>query len=52
LKGQLKGTWSAALVMRWQESKIAALDLASNYDELGKFTRSKLSDDFKVYGLT
>ena len=37
--------------MRLAESKIAALDLASNYDELGKFTRSKLADDFKAYGL-
>ena len=33
------------------ESKIAALDLASNYDELGKFTRGKLTDDFKSFGL-
>jgi membrane protease subunit (stomatin/prohibitin family) len=33
------------------ESKIAALDLASNYDELGKFTRTKLADDFKGFGL-
>src|SRR4029078_5406859 len=30
--------------------KIAALDLASNYDELSKFIRSKLTDDFKTYG--
>jgi membrane protease subunit (stomatin/prohibitin family) len=33
------------------ESKIAALDLASNYDELSKFTRGKLADDFQVFGL-
>jgi membrane protease subunit (stomatin/prohibitin family) len=26
------------------------LDLASNYDELSKFIRSKLTDDFKTYG--
>jgi membrane protease subunit (stomatin/prohibitin family) len=33
------------------ESKIAALDLASNYDELGRFSRTKLSDEFKSFGL-
>jgi membrane protease subunit (stomatin/prohibitin family) len=33
------------------ESKIAALDLASNYDEVSKFLRSKLGDQFKNYGL-
>ena len=33
------------------ESKIAALDLASNYDELGKFIRVKLNEEFKTFGL-
>jgi membrane protease subunit (stomatin/prohibitin family) len=33
------------------ESKIAALDLASNYDELSQFTRSKLNEEFKTFGL-
>jgi membrane protease subunit (stomatin/prohibitin family) len=33
------------------ESKIAALDLASNYDELGKFASERLHDDFEAYGL-
>ena len=33
------------------ESKIAALDLASNYDELAKFTRTKLNEEFKTFGL-
>jgi membrane protease subunit (stomatin/prohibitin family) len=33
------------------ESKIAALDLASNYDELAKFTRVKLNEEFKTFGL-
>jgi membrane protease subunit (stomatin/prohibitin family) len=33
------------------ESKIAALDLASNYDELAKFTREKLNEEFKTLGL-
>jgi membrane protease subunit (stomatin/prohibitin family) len=33
------------------ESKIAALDLASNYEELSKFIRSKINDEFKSFGL-
>lgn len=33
------------------ESKIAALDLASNYDELGKFMEEKISGEFGEYGL-
>jgi len=33
------------------ESKIAALDLASNYDELSRFSRTKLQDEFKSFGL-
>ena len=33
------------------ESKIAALDLASKYDELGSLASGKLSEDFGSYGL-
>jgi len=33
------------------ESKLAALDLASNYDELGRFVTQKMQDDFLQYGL-
>jgi membrane protease subunit (stomatin/prohibitin family) len=33
------------------ESKIPALDLAANYDELGKFITEKIADDFDSYGL-
>src|SRR5688572_14305171 len=33
------------------ESKIPLLDLASNYDELGKFITAKIKDDFAAYGL-
>src|SRR6185295_19220034 len=33
------------------ESKIPALDLASNYDELGKFITAKIKDDFAAFGL-
>jgi membrane protease subunit (stomatin/prohibitin family) len=31
--------------------KIAALDLASNYDELGQISRTKLNEEFKSFGL-
>lgn len=33
------------------ESKIPALDLAANYDELGKFVSQRIHDDFKEFGL-
>ena len=33
------------------ESKIPALDLAANYDELGKFATDKMHPDFEAYGL-
>lgn len=33
------------------ESKIAALDLAANYDELGKFLRDRIQPEFDGYGL-
>jgi membrane protease subunit (stomatin/prohibitin family) len=51
IEGQLKRTLVSGFSDALAESKIAALDLASNYDELGKFTRGKLADDFKVFGL-
>src|SRR2546426_10594683 len=51
IEGQLKRTLVSGFSDALAESKIAALDLASNYDELSKFIRSKLTDDFKVYGL-
>lgn len=51
IEGQLKRTLVSGFSDGLAESKIAALDLASNYDELGKFTRSKLTDDFKSFGL-
>src|SRR5215203_2065055 len=47
LKRMLVGGFSDAL----GESKIAALDLASNYDELSQFTRVKLNEEFKPLGL-
>lgn len=51
IQGQLKRTLVSGFSDALGESKIAALDLASNYDELGKFMRTKLSDEFKSYGL-
>jgi len=51
IEGQLKRTLVSGFSDALAESKIAALDLASNYDELGKFTRTKLADDFKGFGL-
>lgn len=33
------------------ESKIPILDLAANYDELGRFVTAKIKDDFAAFGL-
>src|SRR5215218_9722057 len=51
LEGQLKRTLVGGFSDALGESKIAALDLASNYDELAKFTRAKLNEEFKTFGL-
>src|SRR6266498_4835390 len=51
IEGQLKRTLVSGFSDALGEAKIAALDLASNYDELGKFTRTKLNDEFKSFGL-
>src|SRR2546423_8251313 len=51
IEGQLKRTLVSSFTDALGESKIAALDLASNYDELGQFARTKLSEEFKSYGL-
>jgi membrane protease subunit (stomatin/prohibitin family) len=51
IEGQLKRTLVSGFSDALGESKIAALDLASNYDELGKFIRTKLTDEFKTFGL-
>src|ERR1700682_4673307 len=51
IEGQLKRTLVSGFSDGLAESKIAALDLASNYDELGKFTRSKLAEEFNSFGL-
>jgi membrane protease subunit (stomatin/prohibitin family) len=51
IEGQLKRTLVSGFSDALAESKIAALDLASNYDELSKFTRTKLNEDFNAFGL-
>lgn len=51
IEGQLKRTLISGFSDALGESKIAALDLASNYDELSRFTRTKLNDEFKSFGL-
>jgi membrane protease subunit (stomatin/prohibitin family) len=51
IEGQLKRSLVSGFSDALAESKIAALDLASNYDELSKFTREKLSVEFKTFGL-
>jgi membrane protease subunit (stomatin/prohibitin family) len=51
IEGQLKRTLVSGFSDALGESKIAALDLASNYDELGKFIRVKLNEEFKTFGL-
>jgi membrane protease subunit (stomatin/prohibitin family) len=51
IEGQLKRTLVSGFTDALGESKIAALDLASNYDELGTFGRKKLNEEFKSFGL-
>jgi membrane protease subunit (stomatin/prohibitin family) len=51
IEGQLKRTLVSGFSDALAESKIAALDLASNYDELSKLTREKLNEEFKGFGL-
>jgi membrane protease subunit (stomatin/prohibitin family) len=51
IEGQLKRTLVSGFSDALAESKIAALDLASNYDELSALTRQKLNEDFQSFGL-
>ena len=51
IEGQLKRTLVSGFTDALGESKIPALDLASNYDELGRFSRTKLNEEFKAFGL-
>jgi len=51
IEGQLKRTIVSSFTDALGESKIAALDLASNYDELSKLARARLAEEFKSFGL-
>jgi membrane protease subunit (stomatin/prohibitin family) len=51
IEGQLKRSLVSGFSDALAESKIAALDLASNYDELGQIARTKLDPEFKSFGL-
>ncbi len=51
IEGQLKRTIVSNFTDTLGESKIAALDLASNYDELSKLARTRLAEEFKSFGL-
>jgi membrane protease subunit (stomatin/prohibitin family) len=50
IEGQLRRTLVSGFSDALGESKIAALDLASNYDELSVFAKQKLQDEFKTLG--
>ena len=49
--GQLRSTILSRLSDAIAEAKIAALDMASKYDELGKVALEKLAPEFGSYGL-
>jgi membrane protease subunit (stomatin/prohibitin family) len=51
IEGQLRRTLVSGFSDAVAEAKIAVLDLASHYDELGRTMRTKLDDEFKSFGL-
>jgi membrane protease subunit (stomatin/prohibitin family) len=51
IEGQLRRTLVSGFSDALAESKIPALDLASNYDELGRLSRNKLNEEFSSFGL-
>jgi len=51
ITGQLKRAIVSTFADAIAESKIAALDLAAYYDELGQQTRTKMIQQFEAYGL-
>ena len=51
IEGQLRRTLVSGFSDALGQSKIAALDLASNYDELSQISRTKLNEEFKSFGL-
>ncbi len=51
IEGQLRRTLVSSFSDAVAESKIAALDLAAHYDELGQGMKTKIAEDFKAFGL-
>jgi len=51
ITGQLRNLIVARFSDILGESKIPALDLAANYDELGKFITTRIQPEFSSYGL-
>jgi membrane protease subunit (stomatin/prohibitin family) len=51
IEGQLKRSLVSGFTDALGESKIAALDLAANYDELSKIAKDKMQAEFKTFGL-
>lgn len=51
IEGQLKRAIVSGFSDALGESKIPALDLAASYDELSTQARSKMTEDFKTYGI-
>jgi membrane protease subunit (stomatin/prohibitin family) len=51
IEGQLRRMLVSGFSDTLAQSKIAALDLASNYDELGQLGRSKMNEEFAAFGL-
>jgi membrane protease subunit (stomatin/prohibitin family) len=51
IEGQLKSMVVSEFTDALGEAKIAALDLAANYKEMGQLLRTNMNEDFKAYGL-
>lgn len=51
IEGQLKRKIVSSFSDSLGEMKIAALDLAAQYEELGEVLRTKINEDFKDYGI-
>ncbi len=51
IEGQLKRKIVSSFSDSLGEMKIAALDLAAHYEELGETLRAKINEDFKSYGI-
>src|SRR5947209_4184684 len=51
IEGQLKRTLVSCFTDALGESKIPALDLASNYNELSQVARARISNEFMTFGI-